>query len=185
MLTHARGGCVVHRSQNKNPTERLTCGCEWRHAPEACARRISGKKSQSVSWVETRHRTRRDDFRGSKRPDEFARYGRRTRWGGGGWQSQNRKNVYLSPDVDEPLNSKVIKSFVTELRSRKCFSCFEILCSIYIYIYMNIICPFRITVSGYGTEQQWQENKNGMKNNFMGISKEQKMKSHSRSLGHG
>ncbi len=39
---------------------------------------------------------------------------------------QNRKNVYLSPNVEEPLNSKVIKSFVPELRSPKCFSRFEI-----------------------------------------------------------
>ena len=29
-------------------------------------------------------------------------------------------------DVEEPLNSKVIKCFVPELRIRKCFSCFEI-----------------------------------------------------------
>ena len=36
---------------------------------------------------------------------------------GGRWKSQNRKNVYLSPYVEEPLNSKVIKSFVPELRS--------------------------------------------------------------------
>ena len=41
--------------------------------------------------------------------------------GGGRWKSQNRKNVYLSPYVEEPLNSKVIKSFVPELRRRKCF----------------------------------------------------------------
>ena len=34
--------------------------------------------------------------------------------------------MYLSPYVEEPLNSKVIKSFVPELRSRKCFSCFQI-----------------------------------------------------------
>ena len=61
---------------------------------------------------------------------------------GGRWKSQNRKNVYLSPYVEEPLNSKVIKSFVPELRSRKCFSCFEILMLYVIYIYMNIICPF-------------------------------------------
>ena len=30
------------------------------------------------------------------------------------------------PYVEEPLNSKVIKSLVPEERSRKCFSCFEI-----------------------------------------------------------
>ena len=42
-----------------------------------------------------------------------------TRDGGGGrWKSQNRKNVYLSTYVEEPLNSKVIKSFVPELRIR-------------------------------------------------------------------
>ena len=60
--------------------------------------------------------------------------------------------MYLSPYVEEPLNSKLIKSFVPEQRSRKCFSRF--LCSIYIYIniYMNILCPFRIAVSGYGTK---------------------------------
>ena len=46
--------------------------------------------------------------------------------GGSRWKSQNRKNVYLSPYVEEPLNSKVIKSFVPEIRSRKCFSCFGI-----------------------------------------------------------
>ena len=47
--------------------------------------------------------------------------------------------MYLSPYVEEPLNSKVIKSFVPELRSCKCFSCFEIpMFFIYIYIYIYI-----------------------------------------------
>ena len=64
---------------------------------------------------------------------------------GGRWKSQNRKNVYLSPYVEEPLNSKVIKSFESELRSRKCFSCFEIP-MFYIYI-----CTFHISISGYVT----------------------------------
>ena len=40
---------------------------------------------------------------------------------GGRWKSQNRKNVYLSPCVKEPLNLKVLKSFVPELRSRYVF----------------------------------------------------------------
>ena len=56
--------------------------------------------------------------------------------GGGRWKTQNRKNVYLSPYVEEPLNSKVIKSFVPELRSRKCFSCFEFPMFYVIYIYI-------------------------------------------------
>ena len=33
---------------------------------------------------------------------------------------------YLSPYVEKPFNSKVIKGFVPELRSRKCFSSFGI-----------------------------------------------------------
>ncbi len=81
---------------------------------------------EKVVELRTRHRTRRVDFRGSQRPDEFARYGCYTRWVEGRWKSQNRKNVYLSPYVEKPFNSKVIKSFVPELRSRKCFLCFGI-----------------------------------------------------------
>ena len=45
---------------------------------------------------------------------------------GGRWKSQNRKIVPLSPYVEKPLNSKVIKSFVPEQRSHKCFSYFKI-----------------------------------------------------------
>ena len=59
--------------------------------------------------------------------------------GGGRWKSQHRKGVYLSPYVEKPFNSKVIKSFVLELRSRKCFLCFGIP-TLYIYvIVMNIM----------------------------------------------
>ena len=35
-------------------------------------------------------------------------------------------SLSLSPDVEKPFNSKVIKSFVPELRCRKCFLCFGI-----------------------------------------------------------
>ena len=57
--------------------------------------------------------------------------------------------MYLSPCVEEPLNSKVIKSFVPELKSRKYFSCFEIP-MFSVYKYMNIICPFRLSIDSYG-----------------------------------
>ena len=141
MLTCAQGGCVVHRCQNKNPRERLTSGCEWCHALEAHAEDFEGFEKKSVE-LKARDQTRRVDFQGSQRRDEFAHSRRRMRWGGGRWKRQNRKNVYFSPYVEEPLNSKVIKSFVPELRSRKCFSCFEIpmfYVYIYIYIYMNVL----------------------------------------------
>ena len=100
-------------------------------------------KSVELSWELPREKT----------VDSFARGGlgqvSQEMVGGGKWKSQNRKNVYLSPYVEEPFNSKVIKSFVPELRSRYVFSEFRdsyVLC-----IYMNIICPFRISVSGDGT----------------------------------
>ena len=60
---------------------------------------------------------------------------------GGRWKSQNRKNMYLSPYVEEPINSKVIKSFVPDLRSRKCFSCFEIP-MFYVYILWTFYVRF-------------------------------------------
>ena len=46
------------------------------------------------------------------------------------WKSQHRKIVYLSPYVEKPFNSKVIKSFVPELRSRKCFCVSGFLCAL-------------------------------------------------------
>ena len=86
------------------------------------ARRILGD-FEKVSRVETCLGRKRLAFACSRRPSAgFARDG----GGGGRWKSQNRKIVPLSPYVEKPLNSKVIKSFVPELRSRKCFSCFEI-----------------------------------------------------------
>ena len=54
---------------------------------------------------------------------------------GGQMKNQNRKLVPLSPSVEKPLNSKVIKIFVPELRGRECFSCFEIPMFYVIYIW--------------------------------------------------
>ena len=87
-------------------------------------------KSQFVR-VKVRYRTRRVDFR--LLAEALGRC--RTRWGGCRWKSQDRKILPLSPYVEKPLNSKVIESFVPELRSRKCFSCFEIP-MFYVYIYI-------------------------------------------------
>ena len=59
--------------------------------------------------------------------------------------------MYLSPYVKEPLNSKVIKSFVPELRSRKCFFVFQDSYVLCIYIYELSMYVSRIAISGYGT----------------------------------
>ena len=44
----------------------------------------------------------------------------------GQMEKSAKKDCVFSPYVEKPFNSKVIKSFVPELRSRKCFSCFRI-----------------------------------------------------------
>ena len=95
-------------------------------------RRILGDLKKSVSWeLETE---REDSTFGARRGQTNLRATSAARdVGGDRWKSQNRKNVYLSPCVEEPLNSKVIKSFVPKRRSRKCFSCFGIPM---FYIYM-------------------------------------------------
>ena len=111
-----------------------------------CARRIWGILKKSVE-LRTRHQTRRVDFRGSQRPDEFARYGCRTRWAGDRWKSQNRKNVYLSPYVEEPLNSKVIKKFRTWIKkSLRVFRVSGFLCSMYI-CYKHYMYVLHIAIS--------------------------------------
>ena len=108
--------------------------CRWRHAPEARGGFGGFWKSQ-LSWVLPRKKT--VDIR--LLTEALRRV--HTCWGGGRWKNQNRKNVYLSPYVEEPLNSKVIKSFVPELRSRKLFFVFRDFYVLCIYV-MNILCTF-------------------------------------------
>ena len=106
--------------------------CEWRPAPEARGGFGVFWKSQLVEFCLGRRRF------------AFAYSPKSGQWPCGGchkycrgiWKSQNKKNVYLSPYVEEPFNLKVIKSFVPELRSRKCFSCFDIP-MFYVYIYKH------------------------------------------------
>ena len=75
--------------------------CEWRHAPEARGGFGESLKSQ---LVELRPASREDGWlslaRGGLGQLSHEMGGR------GRWKSQNRKNVYLSPYVEEPLNSK-------------------------------------------------------------------------------
>ena len=131
--THACGADISLRDVTIAQMGNWASRCEWRHALEA----------HRGFWEFWRKLGELSPALGEDGWLSLARGGLGQvshKSGGDRWKSQNRKNVYLSPYVEEPLNSKVLKSFVPELRSRKCFSCFEILCSI--YIYMNIICPF-------------------------------------------
>ena len=78
------------------------------------------EKSQKVEFCSPKMKV---DFRSLRVPHVV--------WGR--WKSQHRKIVYLPPYVEKPLNSKVIKSFLPELRSRKCFRVSGFLC----YLYMS------------------------------------------------
>ena len=127
--------------------------CGWRHAPEAHGGFWGFWKSQLVE-SRTRHRTRKVDFRGSHRPDEFVRYGRRTRCGGGDGKVIIERWCISFPYV-ETFNSKVIKGFVPELRSRYVFFVFRDSYVLCIYV-MNILRPFHTyPYHGYATE--WLE----------------------------
>ena len=111
------------------------------------ARRILGILKKSVSWVESCLGRRQLTFACSRRLCALRALHEMV---GCRLQSQNRKNVYLSPYVEEPSNSNVIKSFVPELRSRKCFCVSRFLCSMYI-CYDHYMSISHIAVSGYGT----------------------------------
>ena len=123
MFACARNGRVTQRCHNRNPRWETGLG----NANGGCTQRILGDLKKSVRWVENwtpNEKGRLSGLAEARRictlraPHEMA--------GGGRWKSQNRKNVYLSPYVEERLNSKVIKGFVPEIRGRKRFSCFGI-----------------------------------------------------------
>ena len=118
--------------------------CGWHHALEACGGFGGFWKSQ---LVELSPASEEDGWLSLARGG----LGQVSHEVGGRWKSQNRKNVYLTPYVKEPLNSKVIKGFVPELRNRYMFFVFRdsyVLC-IYVTNIMNILCTFHISVSGY------------------------------------
>ena len=102
-------------------------------------------KSQQLR---TRLRTGRVDLRGSLRPDEFVRYGHCIWWGADEKVIVERLCISL-PNV-ETFNSKVIKGFVPELRSRYVFFVFRDSYFLCIYV-MNILCTFPVFMCGYVT----------------------------------
>ena len=143
VLTCGRGADVSLRDVTIAQMGNGASKCEWRHSPEARGGFGGFWKSQELSWGLAREKM--VDFR--LLAEALGKC--RTRWGGGRCKSQNRKIVYLSPYIEEPLNSKVIKSFVPELRSRQCFSCFEI-SMFYVYMYENYMSISHVVISGYG-----------------------------------
>ena len=89
------------------------------------------------SWLGRRWLT----FASSPKPGQWPCGGVRTWWGANGKVSIER--LCLSPYVGKPLNSKVIKSFVPELRNRV-FRVSRFLCSMYMLwtFYVHFTYPY-------------------------------------------
>ena len=88
---------------------------------------------EKIQWVEFLPPKKKVDFRSSPRPCS----GCRTWWGADGKVSRERLCISLLMSKN-PFNSKVIKSFVPELRSRKCFCVSRFLCALWtFYIYLT------------------------------------------------
>ena len=143
--SRTRGADVSFRDVTiKIPDRGCDQGCEWRQAQEAWAEIWE----KSVSWDWDLGEVRR--ICALRAPHVLAE--------GVADGKDSIERWYLSPYVEKPFNSKVIKSFVPELRSRKCFSCFGIpmlsLCALWtlwtfcvpVWIYL-----FHIFMYGYVT----------------------------------
>ena len=124
--SHSRGADVSFRDVTmKIPDRGCEQGCEWRHAPEAWAEIWE----KSVSWVSA---TEEDSWEldsereGStcgacRGQTNFCATGAARDWGGGADEKVIIEGLCTSLPCVETFNSKVIKGFVPELRSRKCF----------------------------------------------------------------
>ena len=111
-------------------------GCEWCHALEAWAEIWE----KSVSWVPAREEEGWLSRLVMARRICVLRAPHVS--GVESWlykSSLHRRIVSLSPYVEKPFNSKVIKSFVPELRNRKCFCVLGFL----YYLYMDIMKVLR------------------------------------------
>ena len=149
VYARARSGLVTQRCHNRNPRWETELGSANDVMHRKCAEDFGGFEKNQLSWeLDT---GREGSTFGARRGQTNLRATGAARDGGGDrWKSQNRKNVYLSSYVEEHLNSKVIKSFVPELRSRKCFSCFGIP-MFYVYMLWTFYVRFTYPYHGYGT----------------------------------
>ena len=123
----------------KIPDRGCDQGCEWRHTSEAWAEIWE----KSVSWVLPRKK--KVDFRLLA---EALWQLSHVVWDR--WKSCHWKDGYLFSYVEKPLNSKVIKSFISEQRSRKCFCVSGFRCYLYMCV-KNILRTFHVFMCGYVT----------------------------------
>ena len=132
-FTRARSGRVVQRCHNRNSREIMWPGYMNEVMHRKHAWRMLGIWEKSVSWVLASEEDGWLSRLAEARP-VVCGMGHTWWWWGWGcrWKSQHRKILSLSPYVEKPFNSKVIKSFVPELRSRKVFCVSGFLCYLYV-----------------------------------------------------
>ena len=127
----------------KIPDRKWEQGCEWRPASEVWA----DIWEKSVSWVP------------APEEDGWLSLAHRGLAAGVARDSDGEVSIerwYLSPYVEKHFNSKVIKSFVPELRSSKCFFflcvlgflCVCVLWALWTFCVPVWICTFHIFISG-------------------------------------
>ena len=104
------------------------------------AKRICALRAPRVGWVVFLPRKKTVDFQISPRPRGGCRM-----WFRADGKVVIEKLCLSLPYVEKAFNSKVIKSFVPELRSRQVFFVFRDSYVIYIWV-MNILCTFHIRV---------------------------------------
>ena len=122
MFTRTRRGCVIQRCQNKNPSSELRPGDVSDITHRKRGLRILGfEKKQGVESLPPKERNEIQTWTG---PDDFVRYGRRAlvRLRADDVKAVSIERLCLSLfSCRKTFKSKVIKSFVPELRSRKVF----------------------------------------------------------------
>ena len=133
--TRARGADVSFRDVTiKIPDRNMTRGMWMTSCTWSVRGGFWGIRKKSVSWVPGL-----EEEGWLSQACRGVGSGAHVVWGR--WKSQ----VYLSPYVEKPLNSKVIKSFVPELRSRQVFFVFrdsDVLYICYIYAWWTFYVHF-------------------------------------------
>ena len=139
----------------------MTWGCEWRHAPEARTEDLGDFEESQLSW-ELDSEPEGSTFRARWGQTNLGATGA-TRVGGADGKVIIERLCISLPYV-ETFNSKVIKDFVPEQRSRYvffvfrdsyvlCINVINILCTFHTYPYHGYVsCPF-ILYERFDTEE--------------------------------
>ena len=121
----------------------MTRECEWRHPPEACAE----------DFWDLRKVSKLSSCLGRRRLTFAARRGLAA-VAARGWADEKvviERLCLCLPYVEKPFNSKVIISFIPELRSRQVFFVFRDSYVIYIYELWTFYVHFTYPYHGYVT----------------------------------